>query len=197
MFLTMNLAAGQVVEFVEQFDHVRLMEAASGLSMEFYRAGREVDEALAVATGYSESFAQPCDKLRITNGATAQAVTFATRLGSKVSYDKPPTGAVEVVKNTARRGMMYWGVSVVGTASSVIKYDNLARGYLLMANQSDTGTVWVRFNGSMTTTAATVGMGLKLGPGESFEMSSYIHIYTMTAVSESGTVNLLMVEGDI
>lgn len=162
MFLTINLTAGQSVEFVEQYDHLRIMEATAGVTLEFYRAGREVDEALGVATGYSESFAQPCDKLRITNGGTAQVVAFATRLGSKVSYDKPPTGAV--VAETKATNSATWQMRSIGTAAANLLFDSANRRVVIIQNQSQTGVLWLGFGGKVP----GVNQGYRLGPGETF-----------------------------
>lgn len=193
MFLTLNLTAGQAVEFVEQYDHLRLMDAASGVTLEFYRAGREVDEALGVATGYSESFAQPCDKLRITNGATAQTVTFATRMGSKVSYDKPPTGAVTVTgtatTDVAQCADVSEGNVVVGTASVLIApWDTRRRG-LMLQNQSDTATIWIAFNGSL----AAVGNGMRLKPGETFYHDTVLCMKSIYGISDTAGTTLRVV----
>lgn len=163
MFITINLTAGQRVEFREVYDFVRIMESTAAVTLEFFRKEREVDEAVGVVSGFSETFEAPCDRLVIVNGATAQAVTFATRQGSRVEYDRPPTGNVAVT-DVAQCPDVYEATFLVGTASAVLVYASLRRRSMMVQNQSDSATVWLSFNNA----DPAIGNGFRLRPGETF-----------------------------
>lgn len=160
MFVTFNMAAGQRVEFREAFDFIRIMDAASSLNVEFFRDGREVDEANGVGVGYSEKFAKACDMLAITNGATAQTVSFATRLGSAVAYDRPPTGNVIAESKTTNSAT--WQMRSIGPVAANLCFDNQNRRVAIIQNQSQTGVLWIGFGGNVP----GVNNGYRLGPGE-------------------------------
>lgn len=162
MFLTLNMTAGQRVEFREAFDFIRVMGADSTISLEFFRDGREVDEANGVGVGYSEKFAKACDMVAITNGATAQTISFATRLGSQVAYDRPPTGAVVAEHKTTSSAT--WQMRSVGPAAANLVFDNQARRSVMIQNQSQTGTLWIGWGGNVP----NINQGYRLGPGETF-----------------------------
>lgn len=163
MFITINLTAGQRVEFREVYDFVRIMDSTAAVNLEFFRKEREVDEAVGVVSGFSETFEAPCDRLVIVNGATAQAVTFATRQGSRVEYDRPPTGNVAVTDVTQCPDVSEL-TAVVGTASMVLAGWSPRRRSMMIQNQSDSATVWLSFNNA----GVSVGTGFRLRPGETF-----------------------------
>lgn len=194
MFSTITLAANQRVEFVEPFDFIRVMDTTATVSLEFYRAGREIDEANGVTAGYSESWAEPCDKLAITNGTTAQTITVATRLGSRVEYDQPPTGNVSVmntpsvsVTNTpsvtttaaAAAAVNQWQATVT-SASQTIMNGTPGRRAFMIQNKSATGTVWLNLTGA----AATQAAGVRLMPGETFTMDQRVPVGAITAIGD-------------
>lgn len=189
MFITLNMAAGQRVEFREAFDFIRVMDAASTINVEFFRDGREVDEANGVGVGYSEKFAKSCDMVAITNGATAQAVSFATRLGSAVAYDRPPTGAVSVT-DVAQCPDIAEGTISVGTASTILGGWSPRRRSVLIQNQSDTATIWVSFNNGL----ATVGNGFRIRPGETFYNDLVSCPKVVNAVSDQAATPVRWVE---
>lgn len=196
MFTTITLTANQRVEFVEPFDFIRVMDTTAAVSLEFYRQGREVDEANGVTAGYSESFAQACDRLAITNGTTAQTITVATRLGSKVEYDRPPTGNVSVT-NTPTVLAAPLGTSnvkqagvTVGVGQVAIATANTNRKGLLIQNNSDTGTIWVNFAAQPPNTTS----GLKIRPGETFASDSRVSMLQLNAISDTAGCAVTVVE---
>lgn len=196
MFTTITLAANQRVEFVEPFDFIRVMDTTATVSLEFYRAGREIDEANGVTAGYSESWAEPCDKLAITNGTTAQTISVATRLGSRVEYDKPPTGNVSIV-GTAQVIATMDGAAVttqtqptVGTASAQLLAANGSRKAMILQNKSQTATVYLNLAGA----AATVAAGLRVRPGETFTWDQRVTKAQVNAIADAATSDLCLLE---
>lgn len=198
MFTTITLTANQRVEFVEPFDFIRVMDTTAAVSLEFYRQGREVDEANGVTAGYSESFADPCDRLAITNGATAQTITVATRLGSKVEYDKPPTGNVSVTNTpnvTTTAGpssSVAQSAPAVGTASALFLAANGNRRCLIVQNKSAVSTIWLNFAAQ----EATQGSGFKIGPGETFTWDQRVSANQINAIADTATAETCVIEAN-
>lgn len=191
MYQTLNLTAGQRVEFTEAFDFVRIMDASASVDLEFYRDGREVDEALSVGVGFSEQFAKPCTRLVIVNGATAQTIRFATRLGSRVEFDRPPTGTVNVERDNSRRGNLFQTLFAVGTGNTQLHGGDGGRVYLMVINNSDTADVWITVDG----TAPDVSKGIKLGPRDSIEFSGYCPTGGIRATASAAATNVVTLVG--
>lgn len=187
MYQTITIQAGQRVEFIEAFDFVRVMDATGLLSLEFHREGREVDEAQGVGLGYSESFAKPCDKLVIVNDeAGPQTVKFATRLGSRVAFDKPPTGSVSVtnipqviVMPTTTTLFAQVQKTVTNASAQMVPFNSIRKG-LTVQNKSETGSVWINVTGA----AATQANGIRIKPGETFSMDGRVSGQAITAIGD-------------
>lgn len=199
MFITINLTAGQRVEFREVYDFVRIMESTAAVTLEFFRKEREVDEAIGVVSGFSETFEAPCDRLVIVNGATAQSVTFATRQGSRVEYDRPPTGNVAIT-NTG--GLFQSALktvnAVAGTNSEVIS--GLIAGtrrYLAIQNKSAV-SIYIAFtNWGQTPNNAvlTADAGLEIEAGQTMTWEGFAPTGFVICVAQSAGAKVLVVEG--
>ncbi len=97
MNVTQQINAGQWLEFTEVGDFFRLMEAPDRVTVLFYVAGKEVGRAVEVQEGYAEVFDKGgFDRVRVASGTT-QTISFVTRQGSRVFYDTPPVGDVNIV----------------------------------------------------------------------------------------------------
>ncbi|WP_290874920.1 hypothetical protein [Aquabacterium sp.] len=196
MYQTITLTAFQRVEFTDSFDFVRVMSAPQALDLEFHRDGREIDEAVAIGTGYSERFAKPCTKLALINGATAQTVTVATRLGAVVEFDKPPTGDVNVltmpsvaVINQGAAGVNQFQSSVT-TASGTMMNGTPTRKAFMIQNRSATGTIWVNLSGGTATQVA----GIRIRPGETFNMDTRVPVGAITGIGDAANSDITIVE---
>lgn len=192
MHLTMTLTANQRVEFNEDADFFRLMQAVGPVTVEYYRNGAEVAEGTNVLAGYAEQFVDTggFDKFAITNvyGAT-QSITFATRLGNVVSYDTPPNGNV-IITNTG--GAFTQAQATVTNASGQLAAANPARRFLLVQNNDASGNVYVTVDGS----AATTAKGILLPPGGSMEISNFVPTGQVNAIgSIASNANVIVVEG--
>lgn len=190
MHITMPMTAGQRVEFQEAGDFFRLMAATASITVEYYFQGKEIAEGASVSVGYAEKFnAQAFDRIAITNGATPQTITFATRLGNEVHYDTPPNGQVTV---TNVNGAFNQSNNAVNTARGLFLAANAQRRYLLIQNKDSTLDIYVWLNA----TAATVANGIKIEPGGSIELQGFVPNGDIYAISPSGTNNnVVVVEG--
>lgn len=80
----------------------------------------------------------------------------------------------------------------VTSASASMVAANSARKYLLIENDSLTGTIYVNTAGA----AATVANGITIGPGESFEFANFVPTGQIFAIGDIGSnPNILVVEG--
>lgn len=191
MYQAITLTAGTDVEFVEKADFFRLLESVpSDVRLTFYAAGREVAKVKNAAAGYAEKFDTPFDKV-VLNSTAGGAIQFVLRLGSDVRYDKAPTGSVTVVANSGNPAQLQ---KTVTNASTVLLASNANRKYLFVQNNDPAGIVYL----GLDWTAATVAKGVRLLPGESFEMSgnAYVIVGTVTAIgSIASNTNVVTVEG--
>lgn len=183
MLQTINLDAGQGVEFAELGDFFRLLHASQALKVRFYLGGREVAIADGVTGGYAEQFREKFDRVRLES-ATAQSVQFVVRDGNRVDFDQPPNGNVS--------GAFAHAAHVVTNASGQLLAANVVRRYLLVQNNDAGGDVWVRVDGA----AAVVGQGVKIAPGGSWEIAGYVPTGAVMAIgSVASNANVVTVEG--
>ena len=190
MYLSLTLAAGVAVEFVEQSDFFRLLDAVpTDISLIFYSNGKEVSRASNVTAGYAEKFsADTFDKVRVQS-ASGGAIAFVTRLGNDVRFDKPPTGNVNVT-NTG--GAFTQAQKTVTNASGALLAAKATRRYLLIQNNDSAGVVYVTLDGS----TATTSNGIKVDAGGSYECQGYVPTGAINAIgSIASNANVVAVEG--
>lgn len=189
MHLTTTLTAGQRIEFFGQGDFFRLMAATAAIDISYYNNGREIAEANGVQVGYAEKFEEMnFERISITS-ATAQTITFATRLGNQVWYDTPPNGQVTVTNvNGAFTNLQ----ATVTNASTTIDAASPSRRYLLIQNNDATGDIYVRLDGGV----ATLLTGVKIPAGGSYELTGFVPNGAITAIgSIASNANVVIVEG--
>lgn len=190
MYQSLTLAAGVAIEFQEQSDFFRVLDAPNAdLTLIFYSSGKEVGQAKNVGSGYAEQWhGGSFDKVRISS-AGGGLVNFVTRLGNEIRYDKPPTGNVAI---TNVRGAFTNAQATVTNASSTIDAANPTRSYLLIQNNDASGDIFVRLDG----VAATTLTGVKIPAGGSYELTGFVPTGAITAIgSIASNANVVIVEG--
>ncbi len=189
MHVKTTIGAGQRIEFVEQADFFRILSASQPITVEIYRHGAEVSEAVEIGAGYAEKIPDGFDKIAITS-ATAQTIQFVTRIGGDVRYDTPPTGNVTIT-NTA--GAFTHAAPTITSASAQLRPANSARRYLLIQNNDASGDIFVRLDGA----AATAANGIKVASGGgSYELQGFVPNGAITAIgSIASNANVIVVEG--
>ena len=81
--------------------------------------------------------------------------------------------------------------ATVTNASAQLVAANTARKYLLIQNNSATGTIYVRFG-----TAATVATGVAISPGGAYEMDAAQSTQAIHAIGDiASNANIVVVEG--
>lgn len=188
MLNTLTIAAGTTIPFAEAGDFFRLMSAANAVDVFFYKNGAEVARSEGVSGGYAEQFEKDFDRITIKS-ATTQSVQYVTRLGNRVQYDAPPVGNVTV---TNVNGAFVNAQKTVTNASAQMLAANAARRYLLIQNNDAAGDIYVRLDG----TAATIGTGVKIPAGGSYELQGFVPTGAIFAIgSIASNANVVTVEG--
>jgi len=187
MHVKTTITAGTIVQFIEQADFFRLLSSALPVSVEFYQNGAKIGEAIDVNGGYAERIPTGFDRITVTSAST-QLIQFVTRNGGDVRYDNL-TGNVAI---TNVNGAFTQAAATVTNVSGQLKAANAARRYLLIQNNDATGIVYVRLDG----VTATAGTGIKIAPGGSYEIKTYVPSGAITAIgSTASNANVVVVEG--
>lgn len=178
---TEAFSANETKTYSEAGDFFRIMICTFDVNVVFYYQGREVFKADTVNSGYWERFRTGIFDRFTINSPTAQTLQFASRLGSDVGFDKPPTGNVAVT-NTA--GAYTNGRATVNsTVVTTLLAANASRRFAEIQNND--GAVYMRFttDGTNPNTAA----GMRLGPGQSWTSpAGFAPTGAINAIMESG-----------
>ena len=183
--------AGELKEFSGVGDFFRVLSATDTLTVWFYNRGKEISFADSINIGYWEEFKNGLvfDKVAIQS-TNAQTIQFATRLSSRVGYEKPPVGNVAIT-NTGGAFTQAAAANVT-TASTALLAASTARRYLLIQNKDAAVDVYVTFDGL----AATVAKGVKIPAGGSYELQGYVPTGAVNAITAAGSnANLITLEG--
>ena len=162
MHKTLILAAGVPVSFSETGNFFRLMLATAPVTVRFYAGGKTLSDAENVPAGYAETFSdRPFTSFDIVS-AVDQTVQFASRFGSEVHMDMPPTGAVYL---DGQQGAYVQTNAAPGAVNTQIRPAKSNRRYLMIQNKHATDVVYLTFDGSVP----AAGNGLKLAAGGFYE----------------------------
>lgn len=183
---TVAFTAGQRLVVNEVGRFFRVLEADDPVNVTFYLGGKEVARAELVKAGYAETYNDGgFDSLAITS-PTAQVVQYAVRLQSTVDYDKAPVGDTQVLNVVGvSPSQTLTGTQTaenVTSASTSILSALAGRTYLFIQNKHATGTIWINLMGI----AATQANGIRLEPGEFFEMAG--NRVTAAAITAIGDI---------
>lgn len=187
MHVKTTINAGTTIPFIEQSDFFRLLASTLPITVEFYKNGAKIAEAIDINGGYAERIPDGFDKITIYS-ATTQIIQFVTRNGGDVRYDNL-TGNVAI---TNVNGAFTNAAATVTSTSAQLKAANTARRYLLIQNNDATGIVYVRLDGG----TASATNGIKIPAGGSYEITNYVPNGAITAIgSIASNANVVVVEG--
>lgn len=174
------IQAGATVKFNIPGRNFRLIETTGPVNVTFYRRGAEIAESVQVEAGYSEKWEQDSEGFEQVEfySATAQTIKFAVRMESSVSYDRA-VGNVAVTNNQVAT-LVHEQKTVTTTAAGLVGA-NSSRRYVLVQNKSSSGNIWIRFDGGISN---TTGVGIKIAPGGSFEMTGYTCTGSINAIGD-------------
>jgi len=183
--LTINttIQAGQTVKFTDQGNFLRVMSAVAALTVRTYKTGQVLTESVGVGAGYAEEFSDYFNEVEIYS-ATTQAIQLVIRLGSKVYFDAPPTGNVNIsgqvhtVQDNVN-GVFSQNRATLTNVNQTILAANANRRYLMIQNNDTAQTMRVSLNGS----AATPSTGFRVPPSGSLEVPNF---------AVTGAINVIM-----
>lgn len=187
----LTLAANEVREVSLQGEYFELRTAASAIDVELLdRSGGVVS---LIEQAQESDYVRPgrYETVRITNGATAQAVQFWYGSGDAGSrrFSGSVSGTVNI-GNTS--GAFTQAQATVTNASGQLLAANAARRYLLIQNNDTSGDIYVTLDG----TAATTAKGLKIAAGGALELQGYAPTGAINAIGSLATQsNVVTVEG--
>ena len=107
-------------------------------------------------------------------------------------YNRANASVTVVTNKQPQSGAFANAQKTVTNASGQLVAANSARQYLLIQNNDATGDIYVRLDG----TAATIGTGVKIAAGASYELQGYVPTGAVTAIgSIASNANIVLVEG--
>lgn len=186
MHVKTQINAGTTIPFIEQDDFFRMLASSLPVTVEFYRNGAKIAEAIDIIGGYAERFADGFDKITIYSAST-QTIQFVTRQGGDVRYDNF-SGNVAI---TNVNGAFSQAQATVTNTSGQIKAANAARRYLMIQNNDTAGDIFIRLDGA----SATIANGIKIAAGASYELQGFVPTGAITAIgSIASNANVIIVE---
>ena len=164
------------------------------INIRFYKGGKQLDlgqisSLLAgreVTLGNISDTEAAFDRVEID---VTGADTVTIGIGNGQARYNRSQGSVAV---TNISGAFANAQATVTNASTQIKAANATRRYLLIQNNDAAGDIYVRLDG----TAATIGTGVKIPAGGSYELQGFVPIGAITAIgSIASNANIVAVEG--
>ena len=139
--------------------------------------------------GEGVRLSQSADGFRVRNVSGANVIAGTMKIGDADFSGKNVAGSVSI-SNTA--GAFAHTQETVTNASGSMLAAKSNRRYLLIQNNDTLGNIFVRTDG----TPATLVTGIKIGPGESLELTVYVPVGEITAIGDiASNANVLAVEG--
>lgn len=193
-YITESFTAGETKRYEATGTFFRLLLAASAVSVSFFRNRQRIDESVKnVTTGFYFETPLGFDAVEITSVA-AQTLTLITSEG-KVGFSDSVNitgGTVAVSGLTPSRFAGANTAKTVTTSSASLVAALATRSYLLIQNKDATGSIYIRFG----TSTAYVSIGIKIGPGQSYEQNCNVTTGAMTAIGDiASNPNIVVVEG--
>lgn len=187
--LTINttINAGQTIKFTDQGNFLRVMSAVAALTVRTYKNGQVLTESVGVGAGYAEEFSDIFHEVEVYS-ATTQAIQLVIRFGSKVYFDAPPTGNVNIsgqvhtVQDNVN-GAFTQSRASVSNANTQILAANANRRYLLIQNNDAGQTLRVTVDGN----AATATAGFRVAAGGVFEIPNFAVTGAINVIFENAT----------
>lgn len=198
--ITVPINAGETKVLHVAGEYFEVIEAVDPLDVFLYHpSGGQSSAIQAVAgvylrIGYKEVQikSQTAQTLRVMvaekeGGTRRQSGSVVVTNVPHVVVDTLPAVSISDAKN----GAFSNAAATVGTASGQLLAARASRRFLLVQNNSDTATIFVRLDG----TAATNTTGVKLAPGASLELAAWCPTGAITAISDTAGTPVVVVEG--
>lgn len=198
--ITVPINAGETKVLHVAGEYFEVIEAVDPLDVFLYHpSGGQSSAIQAVAgvylrIGYKEVQikSQTAQTLRVMvaekeGGTRRQSGSVVVTNVPHVVVDSLPAVSISDAKNSAFSN----AAATVGTASGQLLAARASRRFLLLQNNSDTATIFVRLDGA----AANNTTGVKLAPGASLELAAWCPTGAITAISDTAGTPVVVVEG--
>jgi len=172
--LSINLTAGQRLNFHLGGDYFHLLETTGPVDVDFLRRGAVESEARDMEFGF---FAKPSfgfDELAF-DSATTQTIKIAVGFGDG-GYSRT-TGSVQII---GQADTMAQTAPAVTNASGLLLAANASRKLLVVQNNDTVGNVFLNLAGA----AATVAGGIKIEPGGSLILDTHLPASAIYAIGD-------------
>lgn len=183
---TLSIPAGEEVDLFAPGDYIRIKSAAVPVVVENRDAGDKVE----LSDG-DDARLNRFNHLALSH-ASASVHVVKVMIGAGTSVGSARIGgSIAVSSLTPSRFTGSNTQKTVTTASALLVAANANRAYLLIQNKDATGNIWIAFNAS-----ATPANGVKLGPGQSYELNCNIPTAVVYAIGDvASNSNVVVVEG--
>lgn len=181
---TVTIGAGSVHRHPSQGRYFKIISATGPVNV---RTERFRLNALIAGQGMEDV---PYDYLEITDASGASnTITFVV---GDTGFIDGLQGSINVATQApVQSGSFANSNNTVTSGGGVLVAANTARKYLLIQNNSTTGTIYVRFG-----SAATVATGVVITPGGVYEMSDVQSTQAVYAIGDiASNANVTVVEG--
>lgn len=170
------------------------LQCANPVNVRFYLGGKQLDlgqisqllAGLEVTLGEIDDPRAAFDRIEVD---VTGPDTVAVGIGNGQARYNRSAGSVAIT-NTA--GGFTQAAATVTNASAQLVAAKANRRYLLIQNKSATGTVYLNLSGA----AATVANGVRIGPGDALEVSTYSPTAAVFAIGDiASNPDVVVVEG--
>ena len=184
-----TLAAGATWEVCDAGGFFRILAATGAVKVEFYRNGSLLAAPENVQAGLWR--VGEIDRVRINDQSGASNAVEIMIDDSQVGYDRA-AGSVSIVANVPSQFVGANTQKTVTTTSAQLVAALATRKYLLVQNKDATGNIYLNFGAG----AATTANGLKIGPGQSYELNCNISTAAIQAIGDvASNANVIVIEG--
>lgn len=183
--VSLNLTAGQSLDFNSVGNYFHLLESTAGVDISFLLHGQEASRAQNMEFGFFAKPAGGFTGLRFES-ATTQTIKIALGFGDG-GYNRT-TGSVQIV---GQANDFSQSQKTVTNASGLLLAANPSRKLLFIQNNDAAGIIYVALDGSPATTAS----GIKILQGGSLILDSHLPSGAVYAIGDiAGNVNVVVVE---
>ncbi len=163
---TFKVAVGAVFDLTAAGNYIRIRSVTGGSSVNISIQNEDGNEQAELSQGDDCEFT-PFSRLRISHDGTVEQVIKLMVAKDRKSGSAQISGSINTQISVGPWMTQKTVTNAAATANNFMPLS--ARSYLLIQNKSATGSIYLNVNG-----VATVANGLRLGPGESYEVPAAI-----------------------
>lgn len=175
--ITLKVASGAKSNITVKGDYVRIRSATTS-SAAITLADQDSGDFVELSVGDDCEFVPFTNLIVSHDQGTEQTIKIIVSQGKRAGASQV-SGAVNVTGMVPSRATGGNASATVTNASAQLVASSGTRNYLLVQNKSGTGTIYLCFNA-----AATVANGIRLKPGESYELNCNVLTAAINAIGD-------------